>query len=56
MVTLACICFFLQDVVDPPPEMLLRDFDLYMANVHDASATVMLRYVLEMSQKTKCEL
>ena len=45
VVTIAIVCFLLQDVQYPPPALLLRDLDLYMSNVNSASAIVLLRYL-----------
>jgi len=45
VVTLACVCYLLQDVESPPPALLLRDLDLYLAQVNSASGIVMLRYL-----------
>lgn len=46
VVTIAICSYLLQDVVSPPPQLLLRDLGLYQAQcVNNATATVLLMYL-----------
>ena len=43
--TAAIVAFFVQDVVDPPPELFLSDLDAYIARTHTAGAFVLLQFL-----------
>jgi hypothetical protein len=45
VVTIAIICFLLQDVQYPPPSLLLRSIDAYALQVQSAGGIVMLDYL-----------
>jgi len=45
VITLAIVGYLVQDVIWPPPDLLLRNFDVYMAQVDTAGGIVLLRYL-----------
>ena len=45
VVTIAIICYLVQDVQWPPPALLVRSIDSYLLQVHSAGGIVMLQYL-----------
>ena len=45
-VTLGILAFLIQDVVEPPPSLLLQNFEDYTAQVHHSGGSVILMYLL----------
>ena len=43
--TLAVVAFLLQDVQEPPPALLLRDIDAYLARLESAGGIVLVQYL-----------
>jgi hypothetical protein len=45
VIVIASVCYLLQDVQQPPPRLLLRNLDAYLAQVETAGGVVMVRYL-----------
>jgi hypothetical protein len=43
--TIAIVCYLLQDVVEPQPSLLLRNPELYLQQVESATGIVLVRYL-----------
>ena len=45
VITLAIVCYLVQDVVEPRPSLLLRNPELYLQQVQSATGIVLVRYL-----------
>lgn len=45
VITIAIVCFLLQDVVEPRPQLLLRSPELYLQQVESATGIVLVKYL-----------
>lgn len=45
VVTIGITCYLLQDVISPPPQLLLDDFDQYTSQVNCGGGIVLLKYL-----------